>query len=255
MGGKAELSILSFMKPLRGKAYGSIPHLIGSKLGPGDHHVHEGQHKICTEKLRDKKDRLLVQEKYDGTNVSVAKIHGEIVPLVRRGYTAESSPFKQHHIFAEWVKRQNTMFQCLLDDGDRLCGEWLLVAHGLRYAFGSGQIPFVAFDYFRANKRIVFAEFLEKAAQFDITTPRLIHAGENALPIELGLNILFNDHSHHIKSSGCLPEGLVYRIERGERVDFLAKYVRADFEPGKYFPEISGGEVVYNISPSLIYNC
>lgn len=240
------------MKPLGGKAYGSIPHLLGSKLGPGDHHVHEGQHKICTEKFRDKKDRLIVQEKYDGSNVAIAKINGEIISLVRRGYTAESSPFKQHHIFAGWVKSQEAMFQCLLDEGERLCGEWLLVAHGLKYTFDNGQPPFVAFDYFLGNERIVYSELLEKVKQFDITTPRLIHeSNENPLPVELGLNVLFNDHMHPIKHSESLPEGLVYRVERKGKVDFLAKYVRADFEPGKYFPEISGRDIVYNVDLAI----
>ena len=46
-------------KPLGGKAYGSIPHLIGSRVGPGDHHCHEGQARIATEKVRDKHDRGL----------------------------------------------------------------------------------------------------------------------------------------------------------------------------------------------------
>ena len=31
------------MKPLKQKSYGSIPHLLGSRLGVGDHHCHEGQ--------------------------------------------------------------------------------------------------------------------------------------------------------------------------------------------------------------------
>lgn len=33
-------------KPLGHKAYGSIPHLPTSRLGPGDHHVTEGQARI-----------------------------------------------------------------------------------------------------------------------------------------------------------------------------------------------------------------
>ena len=84
-------------KPLGGKSYGSIPHLIGSKLGDGDHHVHDGQHRICTEKTRDKHDLVIVQEKYDGSNVGVANIGGEIIALTRAGYTADSSPYEQHH--------------------------------------------------------------------------------------------------------------------------------------------------------------
>lgn len=75
-------------KPLGGKSYGSIPHLLGSRLGPKDHHIHEGQHKICTERLRDNKDVIIVQEKLDGSCTAVAKINGEIVALGRSGYTA-----------------------------------------------------------------------------------------------------------------------------------------------------------------------
>jgi len=40
-------------KPLNQKAYGSIPHLPGSRLGPGDYSIGEGQARIATEKLRD----------------------------------------------------------------------------------------------------------------------------------------------------------------------------------------------------------
>ena len=36
-------------KPLGRKAYGSIPHLPGSRIGPGDHHCHEGQRRIGLE--------------------------------------------------------------------------------------------------------------------------------------------------------------------------------------------------------------
>ena len=50
-------------KPLGQKAYGSIPHLPGSRLGVGDHHVTHGQAKIATEKPRDKHDFIIVQEK------------------------------------------------------------------------------------------------------------------------------------------------------------------------------------------------
>lgn len=41
-------------KPLNRKNYGSIPHLLGSKLGETDKYIHEGQHRIMTENTRDK---------------------------------------------------------------------------------------------------------------------------------------------------------------------------------------------------------
>lgn len=54
------------MKPIGRKAYGSIPHLPGSRLGPGDHHIHEGQAAILTQRARDRHDEVLLQEKLDG---------------------------------------------------------------------------------------------------------------------------------------------------------------------------------------------
>jgi hypothetical protein len=61
------------MKPLNRKNYGSIPHLSNSKLGEKDYFIGEGQERILTEKKRDKHDTILVFEKYDGSNVGVAK--------------------------------------------------------------------------------------------------------------------------------------------------------------------------------------
>jgi hypothetical protein len=49
-------------KPLGQKAYGSIPHLPGSRLGPGEHCVHEGQARIYCLKPRDRHDRVFVPE-------------------------------------------------------------------------------------------------------------------------------------------------------------------------------------------------
>ena len=66
------------MKPLNRKNYGSIPHLLGSKFGATDKYVNEGQHRIMTEKTRDKNDHVIVTEKYDGSNVGIAKVKRQI---------------------------------------------------------------------------------------------------------------------------------------------------------------------------------
>lgn len=42
------------------------------------------------------------------------------------------------------------------------------------------------------------------------------------------------------------PEGVVYRVERHGKVDFLCKWVRPDKVDGKYLPEISGKPPVWN---------
>ena len=125
--------MIKTLKPLGRKAYGSIGHLPCSRIGLGDHKVTEGQAKICTEKVRDKYDSIIVQEKLDGSCMAVARIDGEIVPLVRSGYPAISSRFEQHHLFHDWAWKNRDRFLSVLKDGERLCGEWLAQAHGTRY--------------------------------------------------------------------------------------------------------------------------
>src|SRR5437763_15316138 len=94
--------ITKFTKPLGIKAYGSICHLPGSRLGPGDHKLNPGQARILTEKTRDKHDVIIVQEKLDGSNVCVARVGGVLIPLGRSGYSAVSSKYEQHQLFAGW---------------------------------------------------------------------------------------------------------------------------------------------------------
>lgn len=73
------------MKPLGRRAYGSIGHLPCSRLGPSDSCVTEGQSNICTVKTRDKHDKIIVQEKLDGSNVAIAKVGGVIYPSLGPG--------------------------------------------------------------------------------------------------------------------------------------------------------------------------
>ena len=44
------------------------------------------------------------------------------------------------------------------------------------------------------------------------------------------------------------PEGMVYRVERKGEVDFLAKWVRSDFEAGKYIINKEEKDLVYNVN-------
>jgi Putative restriction endonuclease len=87
-------------KPLGIKNYGSIAHLPNSRMGEGDHKCPDGQARIATIKVRDKHDRIIVQEKLDGSNVGVALINGVLCSLGRAGYLAADSPYEQHWRFA-----------------------------------------------------------------------------------------------------------------------------------------------------------
>jgi len=237
-------------KPLGIKNYGSIPHLPGSRMGPADHSCHEGQERICNFVARDKHDRIIVQEKLDGSNVGVCKVGGQIIALSRAGYEASTSPYPQHHRFAEWVERNRDRFDALLADGERCVGEWLYQAHGTRYALP--HEPFVLFDIMRGTKRALFAEVQDRGRDF--VQPATVNIGP-PMTIEAAMESL-GTYGHH----GALDpiEGAIWRVERNEivdkatgrrewRVDFLAKYVRTDKADGCYLESVTGLPSVLNI--------
>ena len=232
------------IKPLGRKAYGSIGHLSNSRIGPGDHHVHEGQERICTSKTRDKHDRIIVTEKLDGSNVAVANVAGTIHALGRAGYPASTSRFEQHHLFAEWVRRRLWLFQEMLGRDEALHGEWLAQAHGTLYCLH--HAPFVAFDLTRAAKRVPWDDHISRCRRFDIVTPRVIQDGR---PINVDTVLPFITWSAHGVLSEEQVEGAVWRVERKGIFDFMAKWVRPDKIDGKYLPQLSGTEAVWNWRP------
>lgn len=219
-------------KPLGHRSYGSIGHLPSSRMGPGDHHITEGQARICTVKTRDEHDVVIVQEKLDGSNVGIARIGDRIIPLIRAGYMAISSPYLQHHLFHNWCLYHRLLWLDILDDGERLCREWLAQAHGTRYLLPSSDAFFAAFDLIRGHERASYDDFSMSVADRVRVAP-LIHRGApiciDAAMCQLGT------YGHY----GALDpaEGLVYRVERDGAFDFLAKYVRPEKVDGRYFDQ------------------
>lgn len=231
-------------KPLGRKAYGSIGHLPSSRLGPGDYSVHEGQARILTEKTRDKHDRVIVQEKLDGSCVAVANVEGDILALGRAGYLASTSPFEQHHMFADWVGEREPLFN-FLAPGERLVGEWLALAHGTRYDISEAQGPFRPFDIMRDAYRVPFDEFRARTfGRLAIATVLCDEPGP--VPLDAALACL---GKHGFSGAIDPAEGVVYRVERRGEVDFLAKYVRAHKVDGWLLPEVSGEPAVWNWRP------
>lgn len=214
-------------KPLGRKAYGSIGHIHGSRLGPGDHHVHEGQSAYCTTKApKDKK--VWVQTKLDGSCVSAALLDtGELVALGRAGYLARTSNYAMHHMWADWVDRYAEDFRHVLQPGERIVGEWLAQAHGTRYEL-NGRDPFVAFDIFHAEKRLPFKTFRDRTFDRFVLPDTMIGPSD---PVE-AMNRLYAYGADQ-------PEGVVYRVESAKGVDFLAKWVRPD--------KVDGGLLDQNI--------
>lgn len=225
------------MKPLGYKSYGSIPHLIGSRMGPSDHHAHDGQCKIATEKTRDKHDFVIVQEKLDGGNVGIAKVKGNILAITRAGYLAETSPYATHYAFAEYVRRNEKRFDELLNEGERICGEWLLTAVGTIYDLP--HEPFVPFDLFINKERYSYYEFKARLAYSHLPMVQTLSIGQS-LDIESALEMI--KYSGHGAKEDV--EGAIWRIERKNKFDFAVKYVRPDKIDGKYL-----NETVFNALP------
>lgn len=228
------------IKPLGGKAYGSIPHLPGSRLGPADHHCHEGQEAICLRKARDKHDRIIVTEKLDGGCVAIARIDGLIVPLIRAGYPAKSALYEHLRLFHLWAM-QNVYRFAGLPNGWRVCGEWLALAHGTIYKV---ECPFVPFDLMKGKERMPHDHMAAFCKSAQLKNAAVIHDGgpigvEDALALA-GMG--FHGAQEEI-------EGLVWRVERKGECDFLAKYVRPEKKDGKYLPEISGKDPIWQWKP------
>jgi ATP-dependent RNA circularization protein (DNA/RNA ligase family) len=232
-------------KPLGIKNYGSIPHLPNSRIGLGDHHCHDGQDKIATIKTRDKNDEIIVTEKLDGSNVGIARVDDRIFALSRSGYSADTSPYEQHHHFHKWVMQQKDRWLSILNNGERLVGEWLMQAHSTRYDLN--HEPFVVFDIMNGAERLPYDEFLKRTK--GLTIPHLIHRG-GAISVKEVMKKLGKFGFH-----GALDEveGAVWRIEKktknGVKVDFLCKYVRPEKKDGIYLPEVSEKEPIYNWQP------
>lgn len=233
---------MSTVKPLGHRAYGSIPHLPGSRMGPGDHHIHDGQAAIATAKAR-KGDTVIVQEKLDGSCCAVARTDdGTLVALGRAGYLAATSPFVQHHLFADWVQAEAERF-AWLEPGHRVVGEWLAQAHGTRYDLP--HEPFVVFDWMAGAKRMPYYLTQVAADRCGLASPHAVSVGG---PVSIDDAMAAVEPSHH----GAIDpvEGAVWRVERAGVVDFLAKYVRPDKVDGCYLPELTGGDPVWNWAPA-----
>jgi hypothetical protein len=228
-------------KPLGCRAYGSIGHLPGSRLGPGDHHVPEGQADICCRKCR-QGDLVVVEEKLDGSCCAVAKLmDGSIVALTRAGYLASSSPHEQHWLFAAWVADNHGLFRWL-PLGWRVVGEWIAQAHGTIY--GDVACPFFCFDVINDKNERVVRDWWS-SINGRANRPHEVHRG-GPISVEAAWHLL--QAERHTPTCD-LREGLVYRVERKGRVEFLAKWVHPQKIDGLYLPEVSGRRGVWNWGP------
>lgn len=226
-------------KPLSCKNYGSIKHIRGSKIS-------DASDKIIDERLEGiifnppKGWKIFTTEKMDGSNVGVGKVNGELVAIQRQGFLCQSSERLQHQLFVKYVEFWKSEFDELVNEGERITGEWLLQAHGMKYDIKDSCDLFRPFDIFtNENKRVPYQSFKEKMIYSIFEECKLISDKSN-------LNIDGLNHCCAVRNI----EGVIFRAEKDGVFQFNTKYVRPDFEQGKYLPEVTGSEVVWNFDPN-----
>jgi hypothetical protein len=175
----------------------------------------------------------------------VAKVNGQILALVRSGYLAETLPYEQHQLFARWVKSNEQRFIKLLNENERVCGEWLVQAHGTIYKLE--HEPFVVFDLITINERTTYHNFLLRVLPLCFVVPNFLHIGQ-LLSIEKALKKV------EVSGHGEVDEveGVIYRVERNGKVDFLTKFVKHSKVDGKYLPENNNGQIIWNWNETSI---
>lgn len=223
------------------KNYNSIPHLSTSKLTEqADKKINEKQEKILTQHPRDWKDLIIVTEKIDGSNVGVVKHDGKLVAVSRSGYSLENSRYRHHRAFQQYVYKNESKFSWL-PEGWRVVGEWCIQAHGTLYDI-SEESPFVAFDIIMPeNETLIYIDFLKLCTKYSIPMVPLLHIGQ-PISIKNAIKLLGDGYYGNPEK----PEGVVYRVERENKVDYLAKWVRSGKEDGKYL-----GSITWNLGVEL----
>lgn len=222
------------------KAFPKIPHLPGSRTGSADRVAPPELSRRCTEQ-ETRGDRIVVQEKLDGSCVAIAKLDGVIIALGREGFRADESQNPGRQLFARWVGRNALRFDELLREGEWLAGEWLALAHSTRYQLT--HEPFVAFDLL-SSEGALDTPRLEERFSGRVARPHLLHSG-GALSLARA-DALLGPNGHH----GAVDrvEGAVWRVERDGRVLHRAKFVRQGKTDGAFLPENSGQPAIWNWS-------
>jgi len=225
------------------RAYPSIPHLPGSRTGLADRHVSAGQARLCTTASPTRSDEVIVQEKLDGSCVVAVRIGDEILALGREGRPAADSPNPARRRWAAWVATQRARFLAVLEPGERLVGEWLVLAHATRYALP--HEPFVAFDLMRGPERLTHDALDQRLAPGEFVRPGVVHRGRPIAVDQVMARLGAGSH-------GALDpvEGAVWRVERTQagtrRVILVAKFVRHDKLDGALLPENTGQPAIWN---------
>jgi hypothetical protein len=145
------------------------------------------------------------------------------------------------------VERRADRFRASLAEGQRLAGEWLLQAHGTRYAISDPDALLVGFAVIDGEQRLAHDEARSIMSRCGLPGAAVISDGPS-VPVEDTLSAI-GGHGFH----GALDpvEGAVWVCERDGKFDFMAKHVIHGKADGCFLPVVTGGEDVWNFRPEL----
>lgn len=209
------------------------PHLMGSAVVDDDQTLSAADFA----KWFSNANRLVIQEKVDGANVSV-HFEQEWVPVMqKRSGLIESAEKQQYNVFRDYIFEHMESLFSLLSSRYCLFGEWLWNQHAVSYTSLPSYL--LIFDiYDKTNHTWMSRErmegFIEKFSEEFFLVPTLAS-------IDLTDKKSASNSSQQIQSllkrqsnfSNEDQEGIYIRVEDSEHVLFRAKLRRTTFTPGR----------------------
>jgi hypothetical protein len=154
---------------------------------------------------------------------------GLVVTVGRSGYRNDSAPFAHLLAFDPWVAARLDRFDALLQEGERVVGEWVSHAMSTLYVLPDVDHMWRPFDIMRGHDRASAEEVAGRCAAVGLRTPFVVRRTQ-CDPAEAYAALAATPAE--VRGVDGIPEGLVYRMQERGRTLFLGKWVRADYEPG-----------------------
>ncbi len=231
---------------MRIEKYPRTPHLVGSRLQPGD----EDLDAVPFARIAGK--HLVVEEKLDGANAAISFAEDGSLLLQSRGHYLTGGPREKHFaVFKTWASAHQSALRIALGSRFVLYGEWLYAKHTIFY----DSLPhyFMEFDVLDRDTD----QFLSTAARRELTSDlpiasvpvleqgcfkRVEELTKLILPSVYkseGWRERLSAHATDLKldadqvsretDPSPVAEGLYIKVEEGDRVLARFKYIRHTF--------------------------
>eukprot|EP01118_Nematostelium_gracile_P016185 TRINITY_DN6645_c0_g1_i1.p1 TRINITY_DN6645_c0_g1~~TRINITY_DN6645_c0_g1_i1.p1 ORF type:complete len:228 (-),score=44.63 TRINITY_DN6645_c0_g1_i1:18-701(-) len=173
--------------------------------------------------------RLIIQEKVDGSNVSI-HFNGPWDPVIqKRSGLLATKEKPQYDVFRNWCYENMEELYAILKEEYCLFGEWLWCKHGIEY----DELPsyFSAFDIMRKSDGVFLsnAKVREMLKDSNICCVPNLYDGD----IRRDLDNFIPSLIVKSKFGKEIAEGVYIRIEDEQKVLLRCKYRRKNFTPGR----------------------